>query len=118
ERVNQAELHAKEMSQENEKAVNDYNEIMVMKNWDDYNLVKVPRSSGGHGGGDQRLQDMIFRNSGMSDPFKHAAGTRDGAMSILIGIAARNSIESGNPVKISDLTDIELMPKRPETKRG
>ncbi len=61
---------------------------------------------------------MIFRNPDMPDPLKHAAGTRDGAMSILIGIAARNSIESGKPVKISDLTDIELMAKRPDNKQG
>ena len=47
-----------------------------------------------------------------------AAETRDGAMSIFIGIAARNSIESGKPVRISDLTDIELMAKRPDNKQG
>jgi hypothetical protein len=29
-------------------------------------------------------------------------------MSILVGIAARNSIESGKPIKVADLTDIEL----------
>ncbi len=118
ERVNQAELHAKEMSQDKEKAANDYREIMVMKNWQDYDLVKVPKSAGGHGGGDKKLQDMIFKNPDMPDPLKHAAGTRDGAMSILIGIAARNSIESGKPVRISDLTDIELMAKRPDNKQG
>ena len=37
------------------------------------------------------------------------AGTRDGAMSILIGIAARKSIQERRPVKISELTD--LVPK-------
>lgn len=118
EKINQAELHALEMSQDKEDISTDYREIMVMKNWSNYELVKVPRSAGGHGGGDQRLQDMIFRNPNMPDPFRHAAGTRDGAMSILIGIAARNSIESGKPVKISDLTDIKLMAKRPENKQG
>lgn len=118
EKINQAELHALEMSQDIDDISTDYREIMVNKNWNNYELVKVPRSSGGHGGGDQRLQDMIFRNPGMPDPFRHAAGTRDGAMSILIGIAARKSIDSGKPIMISDLTDIELMAKRPESKQA
>jgi hypothetical protein len=43
----------------------------------------------------------------MPDPYKHAAGLRDGAMSILIGIAARKSIDSGRPVKIEELTDLK-----------
>jgi hypothetical protein len=34
-------------------------------------------------------------------------------MSIMIGIAARKSIEEGRAVKISELTDIPLMAVRP-----
>ncbi len=117
-KVNQAELHALEMSQNKTKESTDYQEIMVMKNWNDYNLIKVPKASGGHGGGDQRLQDMIFRNPDMPDPLRHSAGTRDGALSALIGIAARKSIDTGKPVKIADLIDIELMAKRPQQKQG
>ncbi len=105
ERVNQAELHSKEMSQDKEEA-SDFNEIMVMDNWGDYEQIKIPKSGGGHGGGDKRLQDKIFRNQKMADPLKRAAGIRDGAMSILIGIAARKSIEEKRPVKISELTDL------------
>jgi hypothetical protein len=41
-----------------------------------------------------------------------AAGVRDGALSILIGIAARNSCETGKAVRIGDLTSI-----KPEVKR-
>lgn len=48
--MNQAELHAKEMSQDNEE-ISDFNEIMVMDNWGDYEQIKIPRSGGGHGGG-------------------------------------------------------------------
>ena len=33
-------------------------------------------------------------------------------MSILIGVAARKSIESGEPVKIAELTDLEPRAKR------
>ena len=33
-------------------------------------------------------------------------------MSAIIGIAARKSIESGQPIKIADLTDLNPMPNR------
>ncbi|WP_321286647.1 Gfo/Idh/MocA family oxidoreductase [uncultured Sunxiuqinia sp.] len=113
ERVNQAQLHAQEMNQNAEENSSAYDEIMVMKNWEsEYDLVKVPRIRGGHGGGDVRLQDKIFKDPNMADPYKHSAGTRDGAMSILIGIAARKSIEEQRPVKISELTDIPISSNR------
>jgi hypothetical protein len=106
EKVDQSALHAQEMAQGDEK-FKDYDEIMVMDNWGDYELVKIPRTGGGHGGGDQRLQDKIFKNSKMADPLKHAAGSRDGAMSALIGIAARKSIEEKRIVRIEELTDLK-----------
>ncbi|UCG27149.1 MAG: Gfo/Idh/MocA family oxidoreductase [Bacteroidales bacterium] len=111
--ISQAELHAKEMEQEKQEVITDYEEIIQMKNFENYQMIKLPRGRGGHGGGDQRLQDQIFRNPDMPDPYRHAAGSRDGAMSILIGIAARKSIESGEPVRIADLTDIKPEAVRP-----
>jgi hypothetical protein len=85
----------------------------LMKNFDrDYQMIKVEASKGGHGGGDQRLQDKIFRDPNMPDPYKHSAGTRDGAMACLIGIAARKSIEEHRPVKIEELTTIQPHPTR------
>ncbi|MCD6307868.1 MAG: Gfo/Idh/MocA family oxidoreductase [Candidatus Latescibacteria bacterium] len=57
---------------------------------------------GGHGGADPKLQDMIFRGP-RPDPYGQAAGTRDGALSILIGIAARRSIEQERPIFIEEL---------------
>jgi len=106
ERINQAELHAQEMSQSEILEASNYKEIMIMKNFGDYEQVKVRQPGAGHGGGDARMQDMIFRNPDMDDPLRHRAGLRDGAFSILIGIAARKSIESGRPVRIADLTDL------------
>ncbi|MBR9999288.1 MAG: Gfo/Idh/MocA family oxidoreductase [Cyclobacteriaceae bacterium] len=113
EKISQAELHAREMSQDEDEAGSDYDEIMIMDNFGDYELEKVFHTGAGHGGGDQRLQDKIFRNPDMSDPLKHAAGSRDGAMSILIGIAARKSIEEQRAVKISELTDLKPKIVRP-----
>jgi len=110
-KVDQAEMHAKEMEQSALEEAN-HETIIVHKLWKDFEKVTVPTEKGGHGGGDQRLHDKIFKTAGTADPYGRSAGSRDGAMSVLIGIAARNSIESGNPIKISDLTDLTPMPKR------
>lgn len=109
--INQADMHAKEMEQNAiEEASSE--SIIVHKLWKDFETVEVPSERGGHGGGDERLHNKIFRTPNESDPFERAAGSRDGVMSAIIGIAARKSIESGNPIKIADLTDIELQPNR------
>ncbi len=78
----------------------------------EYEQIRAYQESGGHGGGDVRLQNQIFRDPDMPDPLGHRAGSRDGAMSILIGIAARKSIESGQPVRIADLTSLDPHPTR------
>src|SRR5512133_454436 len=107
EKVSQADRHAREMNQQAEAESSAYDEIIVSENFGTSELVKVPMVRSGHGGGDRRLQDQIFRNMGASDPLKHAAGLRDGAMAILIGIAARKSIDEGRPVRIEELTDLK-----------
>lgn len=109
--VNQAEMHAREMEQ---KALEDTNSenIIVHKLWKDFESVVVETEKGGHGGGDKRLQDKIFKDDQKPDEFDRTAGSRDGVMSVLIGIAARKSIESGNPVDIAGLTDLKPMEKR------
>jgi predicted dehydrogenase len=111
EMVSQAERHSQEMNQQGEETGR-YDEIMVSDNFGKYELVKVPQVRAGHGGGDSRLQDKIFRTPNAPDPYKHAAGTRDGAMSVLIGVAARKSIDEKRAVKIAELTDIEPHPTR------
>ncbi len=110
--INQAQRHAAEMNQSGDDNVR-YDEIFLMKNFNpDYEIFKVEAARGGHGGGDSRLQDKIFRDPNMADPYKHSAGSRDGAMSCLIGVAARKSIELQRPVKIEELTDIKPHPTR------
>jgi len=85
-------------------------EITVTGNFGETELLQIPHSAGGHGGGDTRMQDAIFRNPGGSDPYRQTAGVRDGAMAVLLGIAARKSGETAQPVRIADLTT--LVPKR------
>ena len=66
---------------------------------------KVPveqRKGGGHGGADAGIRAHLFREN-VPDPLCQVAGSRAGAMSVLIGAAANQSIASGMPVKIADL---------------
>jgi len=84
----------------------DYNEIILFKNFSRRQYIQVPVDSSAHGGGDNLLRDQIFI-PGTPDPYKQCAGTRDGAFSCMIGIAARNSIGSGQPVRIADLTSLK-----------
>ena len=110
--VNQEEMHAKEMQQSGADDI-DHEPIIIHKLWKDFEVENVSTTRSGHGGGDERLQDKLFRSPDMADPHGRSANSRDGVMSILIGIAARKSIESGNPINIGDLTDL-----KPREKRG
>ena len=53
------------------------------------------------------MLDHIFRDLDGPDPFEQRAGLRDGAMSVLLGIGARNSAKTGTPVRIGDLTSLK-----------
>lgn len=107
----QSELHSKEMDQANGDST-ESRPIIVHKLWKKHDIKEVKAERGGHGGGDKRLHDKIFVNPDTPDPYRHTASVRDGAMSILIGIAARKSIESEEPIKIASLTDLEPRAKR------
>ncbi|MEN8227277.1 MAG: Gfo/Idh/MocA family oxidoreductase [Bacteroidota bacterium] len=109
--VDPADMHDIQMDQNFEEE-GKAEPIIMHKLWNEYKRVNVIQTRGGHGGGDQRLQDKIFRTPGEKDPYDRAAGVRDGAMSLLIGVAARKSIESGEPIRISELTDLEPRVKR------
>lgn len=89
----------------------DYDELMLTKNFDKPEFIQIPQPVGGHGGGDKLLKDKIFI-PGTADTLRQSAGVRDGALSCLIGIAARNSCDSGKPVKIGDLTTIKPRAKK------
>lgn len=66
---------------------------------------------GAHGGGDRLLKDHLFRGVD-SDPLNHAANSRAGAMSLLIGVAANQSMKEHRFVRIAELLDAPL-PERP-----
>jgi predicted dehydrogenase len=69
--------------------------------------VAYPQPQGSHGGGDVRLLADCFLPHKKKDPLRTAAGGVDGAYSILIGIAARRSIEWGRAVRLDELVNFE-----------
>lgn len=104
--VSQEEMHAREMDQSTEVDMA-REPIIVHKLWKDFETEIVSFERKGHGGGDKLLQDKVFVTSNIQDPYRRSAGLRDGAMSVLIGVAARRSIETGKPIKIESLTDLK-----------
>lgn len=81
--------------------------VQLTKNFGKRKIIRVMPQAGGHGGGDPIMLDHIFKNKELPDSLKQAAGVREGAMSILIGVAARKSIDSGKPIKIESLTTLK-----------
>ncbi|MFC1539291.1 Gfo/Idh/MocA family protein [Candidatus Latescibacterota bacterium] len=80
-------------------------DIRVTKHFENSRTSAIRGGGSGHWGGDQKMQDMIFRGP-VPDPLGQTAGTRAGALSIMIGIAARRSIEQHRPFIIEDLVKI------------
>ncbi|MBU3025143.1 Gfo/Idh/MocA family oxidoreductase [Zobellia galactanivorans] len=109
--ISEAEKHQKEMTQTDQEDLS-FESIIVHPLWQPHKTLAVPMEKSGHGGGDKRLQDKIFRTSEIDDPYGRTAGIRDGAMSILIGIAARRSIENKKTIQISELTDLKPRKQR------
>ena len=65
--------------------------------------IEPEMGSGGHGGGDPMLLRDIFAPTGEPDPLGRRANQVDGSYSILVGVAAAQSIDRGEPVKIPEL---------------
>jgi predicted dehydrogenase len=86
--------------------VPDHDEILLVRSFPGdrppVERIAVPHFPGGHYGGDDRLRDMLFK-PGVPDPLGQRAGSRAGAMSVLCGIAALESADSGGPVRLADL---------------
>jgi predicted dehydrogenase len=68
--------------------------------------VEIPEGIGGHGGGDAVMLEQIFSPTPPQDPFGRGATHIDGASSILLGIAANQSLATGLPVRVDDLLQL------------
>jgi predicted dehydrogenase len=80
-------------------------EMHLIKNFGQRQIIEVPAATGGHGGGDVILRDLVFRNTPVAAHLR-LPGSRAGAMSCLTGIAARKSCDTGQPVRIADLVKL------------
>jgi predicted dehydrogenase len=71
--------------------------------FDGMQTIEVINKGGGHGGADPLIMHEIFNGPDKSDRTKRYAGAWDGAMSVLLGVAARESLKTGKSIKIVDL---------------
>jgi len=82
--------------------------ILWRPHWGKIQKIELPASTeGGHGGGDQRMLDEIFLGK-TADDIPRAATAKDGAFSILTGVAANQSMATGVPVSIDSLLPKQL----------
>jgi predicted dehydrogenase len=70
---------------------------------DDYE-IKLPNIADGHGGGDWKIFDALFKGTlAGGDPLGLYASAIDGVSSMIIGAAANSSASTGQPVAVRDL---------------
>ncbi len=82
-----------------------YSKIRVCPLFEAPYEAEVDVQEGGHGGGDPVLLNDIFGTPN-PDPLNRAADYKDGAMSILTGIAANKSIATGKAISVNELLKI------------
>ena len=80
-------------------------DFRVTKLFGETRTFTIPHGGAGHWGSDEKMQDMIFRGP-IDDPLGQTAGSRAGALSIMIGVTARRSIEQQRPIMIEELVKI------------
>ena len=103
----QSKLHEKEMDQStHSKAELQYHEIVTQPNFGAFQRIRHPFIRSAHWGGDPIMLDEILRGRIANPGLHQGSDYRDGAMAVLIGIAARQSIDKGRAVRIDELTDL------------
>ncbi|MDH6455376.1 MULTISPECIES: Gfo/Idh/MocA family oxidoreductase [unclassified Streptomyces] len=80
-------------------------ELTLRRFWEPPREIKVHTGEGGHGGGDVRMLADLFGEP-EADPLGRAADEIAGARSLVTGLAANRSFESGGPVRTRNLLHI------------
>ena len=77
----------------------------MQRHWEQAEDWPIPAGIGGHGGGDAILLMDVFRGDlrTSEDPLERAASYLDGVRAVAVGIAANQSLETGQPVVVDDL---------------
>lgn len=83
-----------------EHATGSWERLTLHRHWQEAEEVPIEQGAGGHGGGDRLLLDDVFRGPG-DDPLGRPAGYLDGIRSVLVGVAANRSADTGRPVHLT-----------------
>lgn len=110
-RVEYEELHGAHLVSQS-RAGHEHNHaggatLRVWPHFQEPYVVAVPARSGPHGGSDALLQEQIFSPHPPADPLRRAAGHEQGAASILVGVAANQSMAVGRPCEIAQLVPLK-----------
>jgi predicted dehydrogenase len=76
--------------------------LVVQRHWEPAYTVPIVCGPGGHGGGDARLLNAVFRRDVAPDPLGQQAGYIDGLRSVVTGLAANKSIATGRVVNVGE----------------
>ncbi len=74
-----------------------------------YDVEVTGHTREGHGGADVRMTAELFGPPGPADPLGRSATERDGALSLLTGLAGNESLRTGAPVRVADLLDLSAL---------
>jgi predicted dehydrogenase len=85
-------------------APEDVDEVLVLGTDRSVERIRVEHGPGGHFGGDPLLHRALF-DADADDPAGQRAGARAGALSVLTGVAATRSAETGERVEILPLLE-------------
>lgn len=85
--------------------VEEETEVYLTKSFGQREKIAMEQITGGHGGGDARIRDLIFRHTELPS-YMRLPNSRAGALSCLTGIAARASVEQNRAIKIADLVKL------------
>lgn len=80
--------------------------LRVQRHFEKPNEIDIAKLPGGHGGGDALLQRQMFSVTPPADSFHRSAGHEQGAASLLIGVAAIQSLQTGERVILDELTPL------------
>jgi len=67
--------------------------------------IEVPKAVGEHGGADERMRTHLFAGNPPADPLGYRADSWAEAMSMLVGVAANQSMITGRSVTLEELLD-------------
>jgi hypothetical protein len=81
--------------------------LLVQRHWEPARSVPIPEARGAHAGGDEPLLDSLLLRDPPADPLGQRADYNDGLASVVTGLAANESIATGNVIDVSQF-GIEL----------